>query len=164
MAEEKAVEQKVEEAATQQEKDMADILLETQEELAKTRDERNNYKTGLLKAKGKLSDEDLQAEEDRIRAIAREEYLKTKEGDLAKKQDELIKQLAHENKELRTANRSKAGVTPVVPGAESKDATPPQNSPLSAELITKLKTEKGWTDAMVKELEDKQRARAGTRM
>ena len=165
MAEEtKPVEEKVDGAGSQPEKDLADILLETNEELGKMRDERNNYKTGLLKAKGKLSDEDLEAENERIRSIARDEYLKTREGDLEKKKDDLIKQLAAENKELRQTNKSKAGVTGTVTGAgTSTDITPPSNSPLDAQLVAKLKA-RGWSDEMVKDLEDKQKERAGKRM
>jgi len=144
------------------EKDIADILVETDAELQKVRTERDNYRQGLKKAKGKQSDEDLEAEEERIRAIAREEYLKTQEGELSRKKDELIKKLADENRELRDANRSKAGVSRAAAGGESgKDVTPPQNSPLSADLIAKLKNERGWTDDMIKDLEEKQRARQG---
>lgn len=161
---EKSVDQNTENAGAQPvvEKDVTDLLLENDAELQKVRVEKENYRKGMLKAKGKMSEEDMQAEEERVRAIARDEYLKSREGQLVKEKDDLLKKVIAENKELRQANRSKAGVTPqAAGGGSSQEITPPQNSPLSADLVSKLKNERGWTDEMIKDLEDKQRARAG---
>lgn len=155
-----AVDGKVDNAADQP-KDAGDEVLELQAELIKTQADRENYRKGLLKAKGKLTPEELAEEDDRIRSIAREEFLKTKEGDIQQKLKDANERLIKENRELKTANKAKAGTQAQAAGG-SQSTEVITNSPLSEEFRAGL-VAKGWTPEMIKQLEDKQRERAGKR-
>ncbi len=91
---------------TEQEVDVADVIAAKDAELAKVRGERDNYKKGMLKAKGKLPEEDLDEElssEDKMRQIVREEMLDTKEAQLSEEKDAIIKKALKENKEMKLA-------------------------------------------------------------
>ena len=168
--EKKPVDEKVAEAGTQPDAkaepsqvDLADELLKTQEELKKVSSERDNYRTGLKIAKGKASDEELEDDEQKFRRIAREEALAVKQSELSDKERDIIQNLVKENRELKTANRARAGITSTSAGGSTKDVTVSDNSPLSEEFKANLKA-RNWTPEMIKELEDKQRERqTGTR-
>lgn len=90
------------------------LLREKEEQLAKISQERENYKQGLLRAKGKASEEDLFADEvvqeDKLRAIVREELLSTESAKIAKEREELLNKVLRENKELKHAFKAKAQV------------------------------------------------------
>lgn len=105
-----------------QEVDYEALLREKEEQLAKIAQERENYKQGMLRAKGKASEEDIFAEEvadeDKLRAIVREELLSTESAKIAKEREELLNKVLRENKELKLSNRTKAQVAsaPVASG------------------------------------------------
>lgn len=113
-------------------------LKERDERIAKLTTDRDNYRKGMLKNKGKLPTEEEQevdelSTEEKMRKIAKEEFLNTeiaKELE-AKKEDLAI--LAKENKELRVAvkNSNKSNLSPDGIGSDSskneeKDTFSPQ--------------------------------------
>ncbi|MCL4399700.1 hypothetical protein M1506_00275 [Patescibacteria group bacterium] len=159
----KPVETKVENAGTQQpntgdktnitsetptastEKSSADLLLEVETELQKVREDRNNYRTATLKAKGKSEDgKDVLTDEDRIREIAREELLANQEKSLSVEREKLLASVIKENKELKIANRNKSGAvtTPTSGGTQEKPEVPPVQSVLDPAVRAEL--EKRW--------------------
>lgn len=92
-------------------------------ELVKVRSERENYKRGLLKAKGKVTTEEegTEDEDDRVRRIVREEQLASKEAQLISEQQALLKSATTKIKELTTALQNR-GQMPKATGS-SADAT-----------------------------------------
>tara|TARA_R110000868_G_scaffold205126_4_gene453440 strand:- start:3444 stop:3992 length:549 start_codon:yes stop_codon:yes gene_type:complete len=87
------------------------LLQEKEQELEKIARERENYKQGLLRAKGKLSEDEMFAEEaaseDRLRSLVREELLKTESARVSQEREEILKKVIRENKELKLANKTK---------------------------------------------------------
>lgn len=85
------------------------LALETAK--AKSDADRDNYKKGLLKAKGKLPEE----EEESVSEIVAREVAKalasSKEVQIRTQQDALIQKVLKENKELRTTVGNKAGMS-----------------------------------------------------
>lgn len=117
MAEEtKVVETTTETATTPQEVDYEALLAEKDAAIAKVQQEKENYRKGMLKAKGKLPEEDhldndKPEEDERFRRIAREEMLSTKEAQLQADKDATISALAKRTKELETALRNRGQIT-----------------------------------------------------
>lgn len=114
---ETGVEEEVQDAPTEQKEEIASpqpeqgidyeaLLAEKDAELAKVKEEKENYKKGLLKAKGKLPEEELEEDlsaDDKMRQIAQEVVLSTKESQLNQEKDELYKKALKENKEMKLA-------------------------------------------------------------
>lgn len=102
-----------------QDVDYEALLREKDKELEKLARERENYKQGMLRAKGKASEEELFADEvsqeDRIRSMIREEMLSTESAKLAQEREEILARALRENKELRLSNKTKSqkGSAPV---------------------------------------------------
>lgn len=94
--------------------DYLKMLQDKDEQIKKLADDRDNYRKGMLKYKkeGAPKDDNPQPlEEDRIKQIVQETLLNT---DLAKAQaekDALIKKMAIENSELKTAIANKAQIS-----------------------------------------------------
>jgi hypothetical protein len=78
--------------------------------LTKAERDRDNYRKGLLKAKGKLPDEDTEGEEDKMRLIVAEELAKTQIFQLQAKQEEIVKNTLKENKELKVALKNRTQI------------------------------------------------------
>lgn len=95
----------------QPEVDYAAQLLAKDEELAKLARERENYKQGMLRAKGKVSEEELFADEisqeDKLRSIVREELLSTESARIAQEREEILAKVLRENSELKLSNKAK---------------------------------------------------------
>lgn len=95
----------------QAEVDYEALLAAKNEELAKIAQERENYKQGMLRAKGKVSEEELFAEEisqeDKLRSIVREELLSTESARIAQEREEILAKVLRENKELKLSNKAK---------------------------------------------------------
>jgi len=87
------------------------LLQEKEQELEKIAIERENYKQGMLRAKGKLSEDEMFAEEaaqeDKVRSLVREELLKTESARIAQEREEILKKVIRENKELKLANKTR---------------------------------------------------------
>lgn len=108
---------------------------------AKTAEERDNYKEGMLKAKGKLKSdeggEDEGADAD-----------KTKKSENSSDLVDIVKELLKRNQEIVTAvvNKSQVATTGQGTGSESKVEV--SDNLLSADQLKDLKT-RGWDDTKI---------------
>ncbi len=159
---EKTVETKVEtavvqpEAKTVNEAEVEETELEkTRAELAKVKTDRDNYRKGLLKAKGKLPEEE-EADDtppenwrEEARKIAREEYLSTQEAQLQAKEEAQVKAILKRNKELTIALKNRGQITSnTASGSNEEKPEVKVDSYFSPEQIASLKA-KGWSDAKI---------------
>lgn len=156
MAEEiKGVEPKIEPAPAQQEVDYEAILKAKDAELAQVRTEKDNYKKGLLKAKGKLPEDEhlddgqLEDMDERFRRIAREELLSTKEAQIQAEKDAALVAVLKRNRELELAfkNRNQIGAGT----AQGTNQDKPEHKVetfFSQDQLTALKA-KGWDDKKI---------------
>ncbi len=162
----KAVETNVDVAATSTETvvtpitteiDYEAVLAQTKAELAKVRDERENYRKGMLKAKGKLSSEDSTDTESEgttealVERLVQEKFLSTREAQLQADSDATVMKLAKRNKELELALKNRASVTTVsAQGSNSDKATITTDDYLSKDQLNALKA-KGWDDKKIEQ-------------
>ena len=164
---ENAVETKVEAAAATTESvvtqsttevDYEAVLAQKDAEIAKVREEKENYKKGLLKAKGKLP-EDYQSDagdsEDMETLIDRkvqERFLTTKEAQLQSEKDSALKAVLKRNKELETALKSRSDISSVSgTGSNQEKPAGKTDNFFSNEQIASLKA-KGYSDAKIEAL------------
>ena len=154
----KAVEANVEAAAPQQEVDYEAVLAQKDAELAKVQSEKENYRKGMLKAKGKIPDEDSsdndssETTEQMIRRIAREETLSTREAQLQAEKDQALKAVLKRNKELEVALKNRAQVTSTSGQGSNQDKPEGKNDNyFSNEQINALKA-KGYDDKKIETL------------
>jgi hypothetical protein len=135
-------------SASTGQKDPEQLLAEANARISKITEERDNYKRGMLKAKGKLDDED----EDTVdpREVARQAALEVlAESDLAhalSERDTLIAQTLKENKELRLAVTNRPGTGTGQGG--NQDAQKPKDNVLSEEQERDLRS-RGWDDKKI---------------
>lgn len=149
------VETKVEPAPVQQEVEESSELDQTRAELAKVRKEKDNYRKGLLKAKGKLPEEDQSDIEppenwrEEARRIAREEYLTTQEAQLKAKEEAQVEKILKRNKELETALKNRGQITSTSASGSNEDkAEVKTDSYFSKDQLQALKA-KGWSDEKI---------------
>jgi hypothetical protein len=159
-----AVETKVETAATQPETvatpnatqvDYEAVLKQKDDELAQVRTERENYRKGMLKAKGKLPEEDYsdnnqtETQEEMVRRIAREELLTTKETQLQAEKEQLYNVLIKRNKELEVALKNRGQILQTSgQGSNSEKPEAKVDDYLSNDQIRDLK-KRGWDDKKI---------------
>lgn len=159
MAETKtAVETKVETAVTplvvvDTAPDYEKLLAEKNVALAKAKEERENYRRGMLKAKGKLPDSNKSGDEtpglsELVAEEVKAQLLNTTEARLTAERDELNEKILKENRELRIAVANKGGVSnsPVGTGVEATQT--PKDQFFSDAQITDLK-KRGWDDKKI---------------
>lgn len=133
--EEKAVEQArvaAEEAAATakvDEKDEADVALELFDALQKVQKDRDNYREGLLKSKGKKPEDET--DDERIERIVNEKIASSNVGTLLTEFQQKLATVVKQNKELKVANRSKSSVEPHGGGGGSPENREPNNDPMS---------------------------------
>ena len=159
-----AVETKVETAASQPETvvapittevDYEAILAQKDAELAKVREEKDNYRKGLLQAKGKLpvdAELDTQQPEELEALIDRkvtERMLSTKEVQLQAEKDQALKAVLKRNKELELALKNRGQIT-ATSGQGSNQEKPEGKTDtyFSNEQIQALKA-KGFDDKKI---------------
>lgn len=146
---EQEVQNKVSTASEIQSEDLLEVLEAKDAELVKIREEKENYKRGLLKAKGKLDEDDDSDSPDIDTLIDRkvnEKFLASKETQLLKEKDEAIKALAKRNRELETTLKNRSQIsTGVSQGTSEENVVKVSDNILSAEQIKSLKA-KGWND------------------
>lgn len=132
--------------------DLLDVLAAKDEELKKIQNERDNYKRGLLKHKGKLDDSDDSDPEDldtKVSRMVEDKLLASREVQILKEKDEAIKELARKNKELTTALQNRSQISSGVSSGSSEDtAMKVPDNILSTDQIRNLKA-KGWDDAKI---------------
>ena len=116
-------------------------IAELEAEKAKLETERDNYKIGMLKAKGKIQESiEDESEDDKIRRISRETLADSRLADIAREQDAIIK-------ELKTALKNKPSTTAVSSGSEATHAVAVPGI-LSEEDI-KVAKARGWSDKKI---------------
>lgn len=116
--ENKGVEEVTEIAPTQtNEVNYEALLAEKDAELAKVQQEKENYKKGLLKAKGKLP-EDYQTDNDDSETMeavidrkVQEKFLNTKEAQLQAEKEMALKAVLKRNKELELALKNRGQIS-----------------------------------------------------
>lgn len=123
-------------------------IAELETEKAKLETERDNYKIGMLKAKGKIPEfDENESEDDKIRRISHETLADSRLADIAREQDAIIKKALIENKELKTALKNKPSTTAVSSGSEPTQAVAVPGI-LSEEDIKEAKA-RGWSDKKI---------------
>lgn len=129
--------------------DYAAVIAAKDAELEKTRQDRDNYRKGLLKAKGKYEEQDEpdESQEEMFRRIAREEFAATREAQLISEKDSLIKQALKENAELKTAIRNRSNMVSAA-GSAGPENEPMIDNFFSSEQLAYFK-EKGWDKAKI---------------
>jgi len=160
-----AVEKKVETAATQPEVvvtptatevDYEALLATKDAEIAKVREEKDNYRRGMLKAKGKLPEEDDSSSNDedidaKIDRKVQERLLATKEAQFSAEKDALIMAMAKKTKELTLALKNRGQVTsPSGAGSNQEQPEGKKDNVLSNEQILALKA-RGFDDKKIEE-------------
>lgn len=139
--------------------DYAAIIEAKDAELAKLATEKENYRKGLLKAKGKLPDDDHsvndgdETEDERISRIVNQTLLQTKEAQIQAQKDEAYANLIKRNKELETAlkNRQQISATSTGSNSEKAQSDIKHDTFFSPEQIQALKA-KGYDDKKIESL------------
>lgn len=156
----KVVETKTETATVQQEAtvnaaevDYEAVLAQKDAELAQVRTERENYRKGMLKAKGKpvesSGDEEDETQEDMVRRVTREELSRTKEAQLQSEKDALIAKTLKRNKELEVALKNRGQILSTsAQGSNKEKPEGKADSYFSNDQIQALKA-KGWSDKKI---------------
>lgn len=130
-------------------------------EKARIAAEKENYRRGMLKAKGKSYEDDNQdlPEEDKLRSIVREELLNTQELKNAKQNEDLVKSLLKKTQEMATALKNRTQMTPSG-GSSAGESAPSKDHFWSAQQLADLKARNLDPDK-VKQNVLKNRERAG---
>ena len=128
-------------------------LLESKDkDIERITEERNNYRKGMLKAKGKTSDEGDEPElsiAEQVSLAVKEALLDSAITTAQKEKDEIVKKALRENAELKTAIKNRTGMNPTGQGAASDtEALKPKDNFLSDEQIKHFKAQ-GKDDAWI---------------
>ena len=144
-----------------QEVDYAAIIEAKDAELAKLAVEKENYRKGLLKAKGKLPDDDYsvdnidETEDEKISRIVDQRLLQTKEAQLKAEKDTAFANIIKRNKELEIAlkNRQQISATSTGSNSEKTGTEVKTDTYFSPEQIQVLKA-KGYDDKKIEALKE----------
>jgi hypothetical protein len=159
------VEETVETATVQQEVvtetatevDYEAILAEKDAQLAKVQQEKDNYRKGLLKAKGKIP-EDYQSDTDEPETMetiidrkVQEKFLSTKEAQLQAEKDQALRAVLKRNKELETALKNRGQITSTSgDGSNQEKPEGKKDNYFSNEQIAYFKN-KGWSNEKIED-------------
>ena len=162
----KPVETKVEVAGTSTETvvtptttevDYEAVLKQKDDELAQVKRDKENYRKGMLKAKGKLPDDSLDNEESEdaesmTRRIVQETLLSTKEAQLQAEKDIALKAVLKRNKELEIALKNRGQITSTSAQGSNQERTEIKtDNYFSPEQLQALRA-KGYDDKKIEEL------------
>ena len=116
-------------------------------EKARLIEESANYKLGMLKAKGKVKEENFEDEDmdDKMRRIASETLANSRLVDIAREQDDIIKRALKENKELKLAQLNKAAGTPAAALGTHSESVAVTDTLVTSDQMSAFKA-RGWTD------------------
>lgn len=132
------------------EKSAEQLLSEANARIAQLATERDNYKKGMLKAKGKISDDEDDEDAPDMREIARQEALAVlADTDYVKattERDTIITKIAKENAELRLAIQNKPGTG--TGGGSNQDTQKVKDNVLSEDQERDLRA-RGWDDKKI---------------
>ncbi len=137
------------EAPTKTEIDAEARIAQLEEEKAQIARDRDNYRTGMLKAKGKIvesefNDNDEDVTEEKMRRIANETLANSRLADIAREQDLIIKKALKENKELKLAQLNKTNIPPASVGTSNEGISVTSTS-ITPEQMAAFKA-RGWND------------------
>ena len=93
-----------------QEKTVKDLLAEKDAEIERIREEKNNYKRGMLIAKGKIKEEEIEEDEDLDAKIDRkvnEKLFDARISEAQKSKEELLNKALKENEEMKRVMRNR---------------------------------------------------------
>lgn len=127
------------------------LLAAKDAELVKAREERENYKKGMLKAKGKILEDGANDEptvDNLVEQGVQAQLLATKEETLEREKAEIYERALRENAELRTAIANRGQITTDSVGVSSEPTMVPKGQFFSDAQIATLKA-KGWDDAKI---------------
>ncbi len=130
--------------------DFAAQLAAKDAELAKLAAERDNYKTGMLKAKGKLPEDEIDNDDvdTKIQKAVQEALYSESEKKLQAEKDAILQKALTENKELKVALQNKQGIS-TAPDGPAADDQITGDSFFSPAQVRELKA-KGWSDEKIK--------------
>jgi hypothetical protein len=139
-------------AGTVQADDLLAVIADMDAKLAKVESEKENYRKGMLLAKGKpVDDTEDESIEAKVERLVNEKLLNTEAIKIQSEKDSLIKSVLLRNKELELAMKSRSGVskTGITAGI---DTTKPSTAPVfSQDQIDGFKA-KGWDDKKIEQL------------
>ncbi len=115
-------------------------------EKAKLIEESANYKLGMLKAKRKAKEEELEPEgdDDRLRQIAREELAGSRLAEISRELDAINRAALKENRELKLALANKTTVPPAALGTHSETVAV-MDTLVTPDQMAAFKA-RGWSD------------------
>jgi len=149
-----AVETPAPSAAPAPQDDLVAQLAAKDNEIKRLAEEKENYRLGLLKAKGKIPDDqsgldDQQLSVDsKIQKAVQDALYSEKEKKLMAEKEAILQQALKENREMKVALGNKQGITTTGDGTSSDNkTTTPQF--FSDEQIKDLKS-RGWSDEKIK--------------
>ncbi len=112
-------------------------------EKAKLVEESANWKVAALKYKKDSKEDDELDEDDKMRKVAQSVISESRLAEIAREQDEIIRQALKENKELKLA-RSKPN-DPVAAVGSHSESTPVKDTLVTQDQLNAFKA-RGWTD------------------
>lgn len=124
-------------------------------ENARLATDRDNYRKGMLAAKGKAKAEEPtyepeeETEDDRIARKVREVLSQTQTEQARRRQEEIVKQALKENRELKAALQNRSQISSA-PGSSSKESPETRDSYFTDEQLAYFK-KRGIDPAKVKE-------------
>lgn len=162
MSEEIQTVQKVETAVAQPEVtvnatevDYEKILADKDKEIAFIQEKKEQYRRGLLKAKGKLPEDDEldssnpEALDALIDRKVQEKFLSTQEARLQAEKEDTLKSVLKRNKELEVALKNRGQITSTsAQGSNQEKAEGKTDSYFSNDQIQALRA-KGWSDTKI---------------
>jgi hypothetical protein len=130
--------------------DFADALEKALERAEKAEKDRDNYRTGMLAAKGKnQAGAEGETDDERIARLVLEKLAEDQRTNSDSEIKKLVPQILRRNKELETAMQAKQAAGTTAAGGGSTDTTPkPSDNMLSDAQMTALKA-RGWDDKKI---------------
>ncbi len=130
--------------------DLAEALNTALERAEKAETDRDNYRNGMLAAKGKKqTGTGEETDEDRIARLVLEKLAENERTNSDSDVKKLVPQLIRRNKELELAMQTKQAAGTTAAGGGSTDTTPkPTDNMLSDTQLTALKA-RGWDDKKI---------------
>lgn len=141
-------------AAEAQPSELEVQLAEKDVEIARLTTEKENYKKGMLKAKGKLPKDDEEEDDseesvdDKVKRLVKESLLDSQIGKVQSEKDNLLKKALARNKELETAIKNRSQISTADAGSGSEQKLVIKDTTLSAEKLAKFKS-MGWDDKKI---------------
>ncbi len=145
---ETAVSPKTEVSTVSTEIDAEARIAQLEADNKKIAEERDNYRIGMLKAKGKITDpefnEDDETPEEKTRRLIREEIANSKIAQNNAERDTILAKALKENKELKLAQLNKTNISPAAVGT-SNESTPVTSTSITPEQMAYFKS-RNFTD------------------